>query len=163
MKARRPAQESAGQRDIAETGRVETMRQTRRELDLETTGRSLTEITGAAREFVAASGVRDGLLTLFCRHTTASLLIQENADPDVRLDLVDAFDRLAPEDANWRHGAEGLDDMPGHVKAALSPAALSIPVVDGTPALGTWQGIYLAEWRARGRARRVLMHVIGDA
>lgn len=138
------------------------MRQHRDEISLRTEGRRLTEITRRIAGVTEDSGIANGLLTAFCRHTTASLLIQENADPDVQLDLMDAFARLAPEGTDWRHGAEGADDMPGHVKAALAPASLSIPIIDGALALGTWQGVYLAEWRAAGRQRRVLLHAIGD-
>ena len=105
------------------------------------------------------SSIRVGLLHVFILHTSASLTINENADPDVLADLVDALDRLAPENAGWRHDAEGPDDMPAHVKAALTSVSLSIPVMDGRAALGTWQGIFVAEHRARGHERRVAAHL----
>ena len=109
---------------------------------------------------VASSGVRDGLCTLFVQHTSASLVIQENADPDVQVDLEAFFRRLVPEgDPLWTHTAEGPDDMPAHVRAAVTQTSLSIPVVDGRLALGTWQGVYLWEHRRRGSERRVLVHV----
>ena len=113
------------------------------------------------RGWVAATGIEDGLLTLFCRHTSASLTIQENAAPEVRADIVDWLDRIAPEDGGWRHDCEGPDDMPAHLKAMLTGVSLSIPVAGGAPALGTWQGIYLVEHRARAHARRIAAHLIG--
>ena len=113
------------------------------------------------REVVRQSGVRTGLCTVFVQHTSASLIVQENADPDVLADLLDAYDRLAPQGAGYRHDTEGPDDMPGHIKAALAPVSLSIPVADGAPMLGTWQAVYLAEWRAAPHARTVVLHVIG--
>ena len=111
--------------------------------------------------FVRESGVREGLLVLFVQHTSCSLLVQENADPDVRRDLDEFFRRLVPSSDDpsmqWlRHTAEGPDDMPAHIKAALTPVSLSIPVTDGRPALGTWQGIYLFEHREGGQTRRVV-------
>ncbi len=110
-----------------------------------------------------ASPLTTGLLTLFCRHTSASLLIQENADPDVRRDLEAFFARLAPEDpGRYAHEDEGPDDMPGHLRTALTQTHLSIPVIAGTMALGTWQGIYLFEHRSRPHTREVVVHVIGE-
>ncbi len=138
------------------------MRQDSTEISVSTQGKSLTDITRQARGFVADSGITSGLFTAFCRHTTASLLIQENADPDVRRDLMDAFAGLAPEGAGYRHETEGPDDMPGHIKAALSQASLSIPVAGCALALGTWQALYLAEWRAAPHTRKIAFHVIGD-
>ena len=121
----------------------------------------MTDITRVVQAWVADCGVETGLLTLFIRHTSASLLIQENADPGVLADLRDAFDRLAPEGGHWRHAAEGPDDMPAHVKAALTAVSLSIPVMDARAALGTWQGIYVVEHRRQGHRRRVAAHLTG--
>lgn len=132
-----------------------------RELVFDTRPRAFLDITRAVQAFVAETGVATGLLTLFIRHTSASLVIQENADPDVLSDLVDGLDRLAPEDAGWRHDAEGPDDMPSHVKAALTGTSLSIPVMNGRAVLGTWQAIYVAEHRAAPHRRRVVAHVLG--
>jgi secondary thiamine-phosphate synthase enzyme len=130
-------------------------------LEVATRGRGLTEITGEVAAFVADSGLTEGLVTLFCRHTSASLTIQENADPDVRTDLVTALDRLAPEDAGWVHASEGPDDMPAHVKTMLSGVSLGIPIRDGRLALGTWQGVYLIEHRARPHRREVVLQAMG--
>lgn len=130
------------------------------ELQIPTRGRGLTEITAQIRAAVAAAAVSDGLCTIFVRHTSASLVVQENADPDVQRDLEAFFRRLVPEgDPLWTHTAEGPDDMPAHVRAALTQVSVSVPVVDGRLALGTWQGIYLWEHRRRGSTRRVLVHV----
>ena len=126
-----------------------------------TRGCGLTEITGDVAAFVAASGVREGVLTAFCRHTSASLTIQENADPDVGLDLIAALDRLAPESAGWIHDSEGPDDMPAHVKAMLTGVSLSIPIHRGALALGAWQGIYLIEHRARPHRRELVLCALG--
>ena len=138
------------------------MRQASTELAVSTNGEGLNEITEAAAGFVAAQHVQLGLLTVFCRHTSASLVIQENADPDVRTDLQRFFARVAPRGDHYVHDAEGPDDMPAHIKAALTQTQLSIPVVDGRMALGTWQGIYLFEHRARPHRRRIVLHVIGE-
>src|SRR4051794_23524313 len=120
------------------------MRQASTSLDMPTTGQALHEITRAVTRWVAEQRMAEGLLTLFCRHTSASLLIQENAAPEVQQDLMSFFDRLAPEDRRlYAHDDEGPDDMPAHLKAALTQSSLSIPLVGGTLALGTWQGIYL--------------------
>lgn len=139
------------------------MRQATDELTIETPGRALVDVTGEVEAFVRRSGVSEGLLTVFCRHTSASLLIQENADPDVRRDLLAWFDRLAPESETlYVHDAEGPDDMPAHLKASLTGLSLSIPVLGGRPALGTWQGIYLVEHRRAPHRRRLALHLIGD-
>ena len=130
-------------------------------LVVETEGQGFIEITEALSRWVFGTGVLNGLLTIFCRHTSASLLIQENADPDVRRDLLTAFDRLAPRDAGYVHAAEGPDDMPAHIRTVLSGVSLSIPVVQGRMALGTWQGIYLAEHRDRPHRRDLIFHLIG--
>ncbi|MDB5930965.1 MAG: hypothetical protein JWR60_2672 [Polaromonas sp.] len=132
-------------------------------LTLQTPGRGLIEVTAEIRRRVAQSGVRQGLLTLFVRHTSASLLIQENADPDVRDDLERFFARLVRDgDALFRHRAEGPDDMPAHVRSALTATQLSIPIIGGALALGTWQGIYLWEHRLRSHAREIALHVLGE-
>jgi secondary thiamine-phosphate synthase enzyme len=131
-------------------------------LTVETRGRGFLDITAALVQWVAASGVQTGLLTVFVRHTSASLTIQENADPDVMADLDDALARLAPEGRGlYRHDMEGPDDMPAHIRAALTAASLTIPVVDGRPGLGTWQGVYLCEHRARPHRRSVILHLLG--
>jgi secondary thiamine-phosphate synthase enzyme len=129
-----------------------------------TPGRGLHEITDAVARQLAASGVADGLLTLFVRHTSASLVIQENADPDVRSDLDRFFARLVPDgDRLFEHRSEGPDDMPAHVRAALTATQLGIPVEGGRLLLGTWQGIYLWEHRLRGHTRELAVHVLGEA
>jgi secondary thiamine-phosphate synthase enzyme len=138
------------------------MRQKSLKLTLATHGPGFTDFTQDVRRFVSGSGIGTGLLTLFVPHTSASLLIQENADPDVLRDLADAFDRLAPRDGDYRHITEGPDDMPAHIRASLTQTSLSIPVVGGTPALGTWQAIYLFEHRDAGHQRTVLLHIIGE-
>lgn len=130
-------------------------------LQVETRGPGLTEITEAVSRWVFGTGILHGLLTVFCRHTSASLLIQENADPDVRQDLMAALDRLAPRDAGYVHAAEGQDDMPAHIRTMLTGASLSIPVMEGQPVLGTWQGLYLAEHRDRPHRRDLVLHLIG--
>ena len=131
-------------------------------LTVETEGEGLVEITRDAARFVADAGAQEGMLFLFIRHTSASLTVQENADPDVRTDLVTALRRLAPADAPWVHDVEGPDDMPAHVKSMLTGVSLHVPVTAGALALGTWQGIYLAEHRARPHRREVLMRFIGS-
>jgi secondary thiamine-phosphate synthase enzyme len=130
-------------------------------LAIETEGEDLVEITRFVARFVADLGARDGAVFLYLRHTSASLTIQENADPDVRTDLVTALRRLAPSDAPWVHDVEGPDDMPAHVKAMLTGVSLHVPVIGGALALGTWQGIYLIEHRARPHRREVIMQFIG--
>ncbi|MBC6981093.1 secondary thiamine-phosphate synthase enzyme YjbQ [Caulobacter sp. 17J80-11] len=138
------------------------MRQAVHTLEIATPGRGLTDVTRPTRAWVDAQGMGEGLLTVFCRHTSASLLIQENADPDVRADLEAFFARLAPEQPGlYRHDAEGPDDMPAHIRAALTQTQLSIPLVGGRLALGTWQGIYLFEHRRRPHARELALHLIG--
>lgn len=139
------------------------MRQVQTTLVVATPGRGLHELTREVRGWVAATGLRDGLLTLFVRHTSASLLVQENADPTVRGDLERFLARLVPDgDPVFAHVDEGPDDMPAHVRAALTAVQLSIPVADGAPRLGTWQGIYLYEHRRRGHRREVAAHLFGD-
>lgn len=123
----------------------------------------LFEITGEIADWIASQDVAAGLLTLFLRHTSASILIQENADPDVLADMQDFFDNLAPEDASlYRHIAEGPDDMPAHIKGALTQTHLAIPVSQGRMLLGTWQGIYLFEHRRTPRERELVLYLAGD-
>jgi secondary thiamine-phosphate synthase enzyme len=131
-------------------------------LQVPTPGTGFTEITAEARQFIAQAGAQDGVLLIFLRHTSASLTIQENADPDVQSDLTDALDRLAPETAPWSHDAEGPDDMPAHVKAMLNGVSLHVPVSNGALALGTWQGVYLVEHRRRPHAREVIFQLVGS-
>jgi len=130
-------------------------------LTVDTAGEGFVEITREVARFVTDAGAGEGALFLFIRHTSASLTIQENADPDVRTDLVTALRRLAPNDGPWVHDVEGPDDMPAHVKSLLTGISLHIPVIAGALALGTWQGIYLAEHRARAHRREVVMQFIG--
>ena len=131
-------------------------------LTLDTEGEGFVEITRDVTRFVADVGAGEGALFLFIRHTSASLTVQENADPDVCTDLVTALRRLAPADAPWVHDVEGPDDMPAHVKAMLTGVGLHVPVIGGALALGTWQGIYVAEHRVRPHRREVLMRFIGS-
>jgi secondary thiamine-phosphate synthase enzyme len=130
-------------------------------LTVETSGQGFFEITREIGRFLHEIGAADGALTLFLRHTSASLVIQENADPDVRTDLLTALDRLAPADAGWVHDVEGADDMPAHVKSMLNGVTLTLPVLDGKVALGTWQGIYVAEHRAHPHRREVVLQFVG--
>jgi secondary thiamine-phosphate synthase enzyme len=131
-----------------------------RELSLETPGQGLHEITAEVQSLVREAGVADGLCTLFVRHTSASLLVQENADPSAKRDLERWLDRLVPEgDPFYEHDAEGPDDMPAHLKAALTATSVSIPIREKKLALGTWQGIYLWEHRRRGSRRSIMVHI----
>ena len=131
-------------------------------LHVDTPGVGFVEITENAVGFVKQAGAGEGVLLIYLRHTSASLTIQENADPDVQADLVAALDRLAPEDAPWIHDTEGPDDMPAHVKAMLNGVSLQVPVVAGKLALGTWQGIYLVEHRRRPHSREVIFQFLGS-
>ncbi len=131
-------------------------------LRLDTAGAGLTDITGQAANFIAQIGAGEGTLLIFLRHTSASLTIQENADPDVQTDLVSALDRLAPEGAPWIHDVEGPDDMPAHVKAMLTGVSLHLPVIGGTLALGNWQGIYLVEHRRAPHSREIVLQFVGS-
>jgi len=137
------------------------MRQATTEITVRTRGKGLHEVTEAVSDWVAAQGIATGLLTVFCRHTSCSLLIQENADPDVRTDLEAWFDAAAPEGAGYVHDLEGPDDMPAHIRTSITSVSLGIPVVGGTPTLGTWQGIYLFEHRRRPHARTLVLHLFG--
>lgn len=138
------------------------MKQALHQISITTRGKGLTEFTSTVTDWVRSTHIEAGLLTLFCRHTSCSLLIQENADPDVRTDLAAFFERIAPEDGDYIHTTEGPDDMPAHIRTALTAITLGIPVANGRPTLGTWQGIYLFEHRARPHRREVVLHLIGE-
>ncbi len=138
------------------------MRQTIHRLAVETRGKGLVEVTQPIADWLDGQGIATGLLTVFCRHTSASLLIQENADPDVQTDLAAYFERIAPEGAGYVHDTEGPDDMPAHIRAALTQTQLSIPVERGAMTLGTWQGIYVFEHRRRPHRRELVLHLIGE-
>lgn len=138
------------------------MRQLTHTLNVATAGRGLVPVTAPIAAWLADTGIATGLLTLFIRHTSASLLIQENADPTVRADLETFFTWLAPEGVGYRHDSEGPDDMPAHIRAALTQTQLSVPVMDGAMALGTWQGIYVWEHRRAAHRREVVLHVLGN-
>lgn len=138
------------------------MRQAVDVLEVNTSGKGLYEVTRGVRSFLGKEGVQMGLLTVFCRHTSASLLIQENADPDVQTDLQRFFEAVAPEGAGYVHRAEGPDDMPAHIRAALTQTQLTIPVAENRLVLGTWQGIYLFEHRRAPHRRSIALHVIGE-
>lgn len=131
-------------------------------LRLDTGGAGFTDITHHAASFIAQAGAGEGTLLIFLRHTSASLTIQENADPDVQTDLMSALDRLAPEDAPWIHDVEGPDDMPAHVKAMLLGVSLHVPVTGGKLALGAWQGIYLVEHRRAPHSREIVLQFVGS-
>ena len=137
------------------------MRQTSSTFPIRAARPGLHEFTPEVRDFVSKSGIRTGLLTIFCRHTSASLLIQENAAPAARRDLEDYFARLAPESAGYEHDDEGPDDMPAHLRSALTQSSLSIPVSGGQMALGTWQGIFLFEHRRHPPQREIALHILG--
>ena len=130
-------------------------------LTVQTSGAGFTDLTAEVAEFVAYARAREGAVTLFIRHTSASLTIQENADPTVLVDLTTALDRLAPENAGWRHDTEGPDDMPAHIKTMLTATSLHVPVLRSALALGTWQAVYLVEHRARPHRREVVLQFIG--
>ena len=138
------------------------MRQAFHHLSVRTGGKRLTDITSEVNAWIAQEKFSSGLLTLYIRHTSASLLIQENADPDVRTDLEAFFERLAPENGPYIHDAEGSDDMPAHIRSALTQTHLSIPLENGKLALGTWQGIYVFEHRRAAHTRDVALHFIGE-
>lgn len=138
------------------------MRQASTILTFQTRGRGFTDITRAMADWVETVGVVEGLLTLLCRHTSASLLIQENAAREVREDLAGWLDRLAPEGPHYAHDDEGPDDMPAHLKTTLTGVTLQIPVIGGRMALGTWQGIYLAEHRRMSHPREIAAHLLGE-
>ena len=141
------------------TARVETI--ARATLAVQTSGEGFFEITREVARFLQQIKARDGVVLLYLRHTSASLVIQENADPDVQTDLVTALKRIAPADAGWVHDVEGPDDMPAHIKAMVNGVSLHVPVAGGKLALGTWQGIYVAEHRARPHRREVSLQFLG--
>ena len=139
------------------------MRQATHRFHTRTRGAGLYDVTSEIRTWVGLQQVREGLLTVFIRHTSASLVIQENADPDVLHDLDAFLRRVVPEDDRlYRHTAEGSDDMPAHIRAALTATQLAVPIVDGALALGTWQGVYVFEHRAAGHSRELVLHLIGE-
>jgi secondary thiamine-phosphate synthase enzyme len=138
------------------------MRQAAGEIEVETNEQGLFEVTSQIARWTAAQGMTLGLLTIFCRHTSASLLIQENAAPEVRTDLQAFFARIVPEGGHYAHDDEGPDDMPAHIRTALTQVQLSIPLASGRLALGTWQGIYLFEHRRRPHRRRLALHLFGE-
>ena len=138
------------------------LRQSSALLPIRTSRPGLREITSDVRDFVADSGISEGLLTIFCRHTSASLLIQENAAPAAARDLEAYFERLAPEGGPYEHEDEGPDDMPAHLRSALTAAQLSIPISEGRLLLGTWQGIYLFEHRRQPHEREIALHLVGE-
>lgn len=138
------------------------MRQASYDLSIRADRPGLREITSEVGRFVAKSGIRKGLLTLFCRHTSASLVIQENAAPAASRDLEAYFRRIAPEDGPYEHDDEGPDDMPAHLRSALTATQLSIPVTNGAPVLGTWQGVFLFEHRRNTPERHISLHLIGE-
>lgn len=138
------------------------MRQATTVLSITTPGQGFTEITDEIAGWVTRIGIKEGLVSLLCRHTSASLLIQENAAREVRVDLARWLDRLAPEGAHYAHDDEGPDDMPAHLRATLTGVTLSIPVIGGQLALGTWQGIYLAEHRRAAHRREIAVHLSGQ-
>ena len=137
------------------------MRQAMTKLEILTAGRGFTDVTNRARSWAEAQDIKTGLLTAFLPHTSASLIIQENADPDVLADLEDAFSRLAPVARGYRHRTEGPDDMPAHIRAALTQTSLGIPLVNGRLGLGTWQALYLYEHREQPHRRSLLLHLVG--
>jgi secondary thiamine-phosphate synthase enzyme len=132
------------------------------QLAVQTRGKGFVDLTGEIRKFLIEANAKEGAVTLFIRHTSASLTIQENADPSVLVDLQTALSRLAPENAGWTHDSEGPDDMPGHVKTMLTSVSLQIPVLGGEMALGTWQAIYLIEHRGRPHRREVVVQFAGS-
>jgi secondary thiamine-phosphate synthase enzyme len=131
-------------------------------LTVQTSGTGFTDLTAEIAKFVREAQAREGAVTLFIRHTSASLTIQENADPTVLVDLTTALNRLAPENAGWRHDTEGPDDMPAHIKTMLTGTSLHVPVLEGELALGTWQAIYLIEHRARPHRREIVLQFAGS-
>lgn len=138
------------------------MRQAQTTLAFETRGQGLLEITGGVAEWLRSTGLAMGVLTLLCRHTSAGLLLNENAAPAVRRDLLRWLDKVAPEGGQYEHDDEGPDDMPAHIKALLTGSSLAIPFADGRMLLGTWQGVYLAEHRLAPHRRSVVCHAIGE-
>jgi secondary thiamine-phosphate synthase enzyme len=138
------------------------VRQSQHTLTVEGRGKGLIEITREVKRWVEQQKIATGLLTLYCRHTSASILIQENADPDVQKDLKNFFEDIAPESRDYIHDTEGPDDMPAHIRTALTHTSLSIPVTKGALVLGTWQGIFLFEHRSAPHRREIALHLIGE-
>ena len=138
------------------------MRQASSTLTVATRGKGLVDISGEVHSWAGAQGLANGLLTLFCRHTSASLLIQENASPAAHRDIAAYFERIAPEGGPYEHDDEGPDDMPAHLRAALTQSQLSIPLLDGRLALGRWQGIFLFEHRREPHERQIVLHLMGE-
>ncbi len=138
------------------------MVQSKHEIVVLTNGREMIDITALLQNWINRIAAKDGMLTVFIRHTSASLTIQENADPDVQFDLLDALDTLAPELAPYRHTSEGKDDMPAHIKSALTATSLNVPVDNGKLGLGIWQGIYVIEHRTASHQRKLSLHYIGE-
>ena len=138
------------------------MKQYQKAISIKTVGKSLHKITNQIKKIVAESQINTGLCMVFVRHTSASLIIQENADPDVLQDLENFFAKLVPESMTYLHGAEGLDDMPAHIRSALTNTSEQIPIAQGRLVLGTWQGVYLWEHRQRSYQRELVIHILGD-
>jgi secondary thiamine-phosphate synthase enzyme len=138
------------------------MKQATHHFTLSTRGKRLYEFTSALHDWVTNQDIHTGLLTVFCRHTSASLLIQENADPTVQRDILTYFNHIAPDDGPYVHNDEGLDDMPAHLKTALTQVQLSIPILNGRLVLGTWQGVYLFEHRVHPHRREIVLHLLGE-
>lgn len=138
------------------------MRQAATSLIVETRGQGFTDLTPDVSGWLEGTGITAGLLTVFCRHTSASLVIQENASPDVRRDLLGFFGAIAPEDADYDHADEGPDDMPAHIRTALTQTSIGIPVIGGRLAFGTWQALYLFEHRRRHHRREIVLHLMGE-
>lgn len=139
------------------------MRQSQTIIEIATRGQGLYEFTSACQKFISDAQISTGVLHVFCRHTSCSLIVQENADPDVQTDLEAFFRRLVPEGMDWIiHTTEGPDDMPAHIKSALTQTSLTVPIGRGVPLLGTWQGLYLFEHRTRPHRRQVVLHVVGE-
>lgn len=161
MSKTRPAVGQLGEVAEPHGHRSTVLSQAAGELQISTLGPGCTEFTAEVERWLQQIGALDGVVHLFIRHTSASLLIQENADPDVQRDLVEALRRLAPEGSHYRHHSEGPDDMPAHIKAMVMPVALTVPVAGRRLRLGTWQGIYLVEHRARPHTREVALHFVG--
>lgn len=139
------------------------MRQALHRLTIETRGKGLTDITRPVVDWTAMQGIETGLLTVWCRHTSASLTVQENADPTVRTDILQFFEALVPEDTGrYEHEDEGPDDMPAHLRTMLTETQISIPVAAGRPVFGTWQGLYLFEHRRQPHRREIVLHLLGE-
>ena len=148
--------------DNPQSRQIGCMKQAIHTLQISTAGPGLQDVTAPIRRWISQQGIETGLVTVWCRHTSASLIVQENADPDVQADLLDFFRRMVPESPVYRHLTEGPDDMPAHIKAALTQTSLSIPVQRAAPVLGTWQAIYLFEHRRQPQDRHLVLHLLGE-